>query len=86
MNTEHHTTPRRRTINMPEVRSKQIALAAAYLDTDGEHVIQAAITALLLTLCQADQTFGAMLARTAGLSWDDLVKADSTDVLAKLLP
>jgi hypothetical protein len=81
------TTPRRRTINMPEVRSKQIALAAAYLDTDGERVIQAAISALLLTLARKDKVFAAMLARTAGVDWDELANhADHADVLAKLMP
>ncbi len=71
---------------MPEVRSKQIALAAAYLGTDGERVIQAAITAMLLSLASADKNFAAMLLRTSGVDWDDLASADSTDVLAKLLP
>jgi len=71
---------------MPEVRSKQIALAAAYLGTDGETVIQSAVTALLLSLASADKNFAAMLARTAGVSWSDLAKADSTDILARLMP
>lgn len=79
-------TPRRRTIGMPEVRSKQIALAAAYLDTDGEHIIQAAITAMLLSLANNDKVFAAMLARTADVDWDELVKTDHTDVLARLMP
>jgi hypothetical protein len=79
-------TPRRRTIAMPEVRSKQIALAAAFLGTDGEHIIQAAITAMLLSIANSDTGFAVMLARTAGFGWDELVKADSTDVLAKLMP
>lgn len=70
---------------MPEVRSKQIALAAAYLGTDGESVIQSAITAMLLSLT-ADVSFRASLLRVSGVSWDDLVSADSTDVLARLLP
>jgi hypothetical protein len=79
------TPNRRRSINMPEVRSKQIALAAAYLGTDGETIIQSAVTALLLSLAGADASFAAMLARTQGLSWDELVKADRTDILAKLM-
>jgi hypothetical protein len=80
------TSTRHRTIKMPEVRSKQIALAAAYLGTDGETVIQSAITALLLSLANADAVFAAVLARSLGVDWGELVKADHSGMLAKLLP
>jgi hypothetical protein len=71
---------------MPSIRSKQLALAAAYLGTDSEHIIQSSITAMLLSLCSADKAFAAVLLRSSGVEWDDLASADSTDVLAKLLP
>jgi len=71
---------------MPEVRSKQIALAAAYLGTDGESVIQSAVTAMLISLASADKNFRASLLRASGVEWDDIADADSTDVLARLMP
>jgi hypothetical protein len=70
---------------MPEIRAKQIAVAAAYLDTDGERVIQAAITALLLSLAQRDKVFAAMLARCSGVSWETLEFAAKQDTLASLI-
>jgi hypothetical protein len=43
-------TPRRRTIGMPAIRSKQLALAAAALGLTSEQTIQSFITAGLLSL------------------------------------
>jgi hypothetical protein len=70
---------------MPEIRSKQIAAAAAYLNTDGERVIQAAITALLLSLAERDKVFASMLLRCSGVEWDTIEFAAKQDTLASLI-
>jgi hypothetical protein len=77
---------RQRTIGMPESRSRQIANAAAYLNITGEEFIQSAITAALLSLAEADKVFAHVLARSAGIDWQDLASATHGDVLAKLAP
>lgn len=64
---------RKRTIHMPEVRSQQIALAAASLDITSEQFVQTAITTLLLTVAEHDAPLAFALARAGGVSWDDLV-------------
>ena len=46
----------KRTIHMPPARSQQIALAAASLDITSEDLIQAWITAGLLTMAEARRT------------------------------
>jgi hypothetical protein len=72
---------------MPAVRSKQIALAAAVLGVTGEQCIQGFITAGLLSLAANDRIFAQALARTAGVSWEELESAeDHATVLAKVLP
>jgi hypothetical protein len=67
-------TPRRRTIDMPEPRSRQVALAAAFLGISSEAWIQSVISAGLLALSQNDATFALALARSAGVSWENLEK------------
>ena len=79
-------TPRRRSIGMSQTRSRQIALAAASLGISSEQAIQSFITAGLLSLAGHDKAFAMALARSAGMAWDDLAEADSTDVLARLMP
>jgi hypothetical protein len=63
---------RKRTVHMPEVRSQQIALAAASLDITSEQFIQTAITTLLLTVAEHDSPLAFALARAGGASFDDL--------------
>jgi hypothetical protein len=65
-------TYRKRTIHMPEVRSQQIALAAASLGITSEQFVQTAITTLLLTVAEHDSPLAFALARAGGASWDDL--------------
>ena len=60
---------RKRTILMPESRSRQIALAAAATGVSSEQFIQGAITAALLTLAEQDKTFALALMRGV-LPWD----------------
>ena len=79
-------TPRRRSIGMTTTRSRQLALAAATLGLSSELTIQSFITAGLLSLAAHDRAFAMALARSAGMTWDDLAEADSTDVLARLMP
>ena len=61
-----------RTIGTTPSRSRQIALASAYLGIDGEAFIQSSISASLLSMAEHDPTFGLALARSAGVDWDDL--------------
>ena len=78
-------TPRRRTIAMPEARSRQIAAAAAHLDITGEDFIQSAITAALLSLCEADRSVAYLIARVSGVEWDTLEFAARQQALANLI-
>jgi hypothetical protein len=71
---------------MTATRSRQIALAAATLGLSSEMTIQSFLTAGLLSLAAHDKVFAMALARSAGMAWDDLASADSTDVLARLMP
>ena len=82
------TTPtlRRRTIQMPEHRSRQLACAAAYLNTDAETCIQAAISAFLLSLASNDAVFAAVMARSGGVTWQMVAQATHADILAVLQP
>ena len=74
-----------RTVNMPETRRKQLALIAAHLGVrSSEEVIQAAISALMLTLAENDPGLAYGLARTAGVEWDKLERANHREVLAAL--
>ena len=62
-----------RTIQMPPSRSRQLALAAAYLGLpDSESAIQSFITAGLLSLAEHDSTFALAVARMAGIDWSEL--------------
>ena len=71
---------------MPEVRSKQIAMAAAYLGISGHEFIQSAITAALLSLCdQGDKTFAYMLSRAAGVEFETLEFAVRQEALANVI-
>ena len=79
-------TPRRRTINMPAVRSKQIALAAAQMGLTSEQTIQSFITAGLLTLATHDPAFRYALMRTAGADWGELESADPAEMLSRVMP
>ena len=54
---------RSRTVAMPEIRARQIALAATALGTSGEQIIQRAISEYLLSLAKTDRKF----ARESGL-------------------
>lgn len=69
-------TPRRRSIDMPEVRSRQLALAAAHLGITSHQAIQSFITAGILSLAANDPLFATMLLRTSGVSWNDLISAE----------
>lgn len=65
---------------MPASRSRQVALAAAYLGIDGERFIQSSISASLLSLADHDPTFALALARTSGVEWDDLERITKLNV------
>lgn len=81
------TPPRKRTIQMPECRSRQVAAAAAHLDITGEEFIQSAITAALLSLAEHDptRTVAYAFARAAGVSWETLEYAARQEALASLI-
>lgn len=85
MHTKHKDTPHR-SIAMPRVRSRQVALAAAAMGVSSEQAIQSFITAGLLSLATHDRAFAMALARTAGMDFDELATADHTEVLARLMP
>jgi len=78
-------TPRRRTINCPEARSRQIAAASAHLQISGEDFIQAAISAALLQLCEADRSFAYALCRVSGVEWSTLEFAARQEALANMI-
>ena len=78
-------TPRRRTIAMPECRSRQVAAASAHLDVTGEEFIQSAITAALVSLAQADRTFAYALARVSGVEYDTLEFAARQEAIVSLV-
>lgn len=71
---------RKRTIRMPENRSRILACIAAHFNTDTETVIQAAISAMMLTVCQEDAILSYCVARAGGVDWTALEAAQ----LAKL--
>jgi hypothetical protein len=72
---------------MPASRSKQLALAAAHLGLTSHQTIQSFITAGLLALATHDRAFAMALARTAGVTWEELAAdADATDTLSRLMP
>jgi endonuclease/exonuclease/phosphatase family metal-dependent hydrolase len=79
------TPIRKRTIAMPETRSRQVAVASAHLDVTGEEFIQSAITAALLSLCEADRSFCYALARAAGVEFETLEFTARQEALANLL-
>ena len=65
----------KRTIQTTPSRSRQLALAAVFLDLpDGESVIQYFITAGILSLASHDETYKLALLRAAGVDWSDLEK------------
>lgn len=57
---------------MPEVRSRQISLAAAACGVSSERWIQACITSGLLSLAAEDGTFAISLMRSAGIPWEEI--------------
>jgi hypothetical protein len=68
---------------MSEVRSRQIALAAAASGVSSHEWIQAALTAGLLSQAANDSTFALSLMRTAGIPWDkirEIVKGTVEDL------
>jgi hypothetical protein len=74
----------KRTIQTTPARSRQLALAAAFLGLpDSEAVIQNFVTAGLLSLADHDATFKLALMRSAGIDWDtiDRVAKDSADAI-----
>jgi hypothetical protein len=77
-------TPRRRTIGMSAIRSKQIALCAAYSGVSAEAWIQSAITAAMLSLADHDKAFAYMLVRAGGTDWDSLERRATADVREKV--
>lgn len=79
-------TPRRRSINVTEARSRQIANAAVYLNISGEEFIQSAILAALISLGQTDAVFAHILARSAGVDWQELAVATHGELLERLQP
>lgn len=74
---------RKRTIAMPETRSQQIALAAASLDITSEDLIQAWITAGLLTMAEQDAPLAFALARAGGATFEQLTELARDRVEAK---
>ena len=78
-------TPRRRTINCPEARSRQIATCAAYLNISGDEFIQSAITAAILSLCENDRNFSYLIARATGVEWNTLEFAARQEALANMM-
>lgn len=77
-------TPRRRTIAMPEVRSKEIAICAAYCGVSSEAWIQSVITAAMLALGRNDRALGYMLMRAGGTEWDSLERTATADAQEKV--
>jgi hypothetical protein len=69
---------------MTEPRSRMLACLAAYLDTDSERLIQAAISSLLITAAQNDKLLCFVLARAGGADWQDVEAAQHCDVLKGL--
>jgi hypothetical protein len=67
-------TPRRRSIQMSEARSRMVANASAYLNISGEQFIQAAISSALMSLCEHDKVLSFILLRSGGVEFDDLSK------------
>jgi len=63
---------RKRTIAMPQCRSDQIAIAAAFADITSEEFIQTAVTNALLDAAGRDLSLALALARAGGASWEDL--------------
>jgi hypothetical protein len=61
-----------RTIDMPESRRRQVALAAAASGVSAEKWIQGCITAGLLSQAAHDATFAMSLMRSAGIPWDEI--------------
>lgn len=77
-------TPRRRTIGMSGIRSRQIATCAAYCGVSSEVWIQSAITAAMLSLADHDKAFAYMLVRAGGTEWDSLGRTATADVQEKV--
>jgi hypothetical protein len=74
-----------RTINMSETRRRMVALCAAHLGvTSSEQVIQAAISALMVELAARDKGFAFALARTAGVTWDDIERMTYGEVFDQI--
>jgi hypothetical protein len=72
-------TPRRRTIGMSEIRSRQIALCAAYVGVSAEKWIQSSVTAAMISLADNDKALAYMLVRAGGTEWDSLARAADAD-------
>jgi hypothetical protein len=69
------TTGQHRTIGQTPERARMCSLAAAHLGLPSSEIfIQSAITAALMTLGQEDPVFALMLARSAGIDWNELQK------------
>jgi hypothetical protein len=77
-------TPRRRTIGMSGIRSKQIATCAAYSGVSSEVWIQSAITAAMISLADHDKALACMLMRAGGTEWDSLEQTATADVQEKV--
>ncbi len=70
---------------MTEVRSNQIAMAAAKLDCSGHEFIQSCITAGLLSLAEHDKAFALCLARAAHVDWKHLKQLSTNDTVAQIM-
>jgi hypothetical protein len=77
-------TPRRRTIAMSGVRSRQVATCAAYSGVSSEVWIQSAITAAMISLADHDKALGCMLMRAGGTDWASLEQTATADVREKV--
>ncbi len=80
-------TPRRhRTIGMSEARSRMLACIAAYMNTTSEVLIQSAITAMLISVCENDRVLSYVVARAGGADWRELEADQHSDVLERITP
>lgn len=78
-------TPRRRTIGMSEIRSRQIALCALYCGVSAESWIQSSLTSAMITMADHDKALAYMLMRAGGTEWDSLERT-ANDVQEEVSP
>jgi hypothetical protein len=63
-----------------------LACASAYMNTDAQTLILAAISMLLLGMASESAVMACILARAGGADWQELEATQHSNVLERLLP